>query len=84
MIGPDSGSSSLARSESSSAMSSTGAPSRIIGSWTYRWKSLTSASAIAASACPYTRTICRNATSGSPASTHRSSAAQQLEVVVGE
>ena len=34
MIGPLSGSSSDARSESSSAISSTGAPSRIIGSWT--------------------------------------------------
>ena len=34
MIGPVSGSSSAARSDSSSAISSTGEPSRIIGSWT--------------------------------------------------
>ena len=64
-------------------MSSTGAPSRIIGSWTKRWKSLTSASAICASACPYTRTSCRKATSGSPASStapsRRSSAMSSSE-----
>ena len=49
------------------ATSTPGTPSRISGSCRYRWNSRTSASATCAIACPYTRTICNSAGSGSPA-----------------
>src|SRR3712207_7960595 len=56
------------KSSISSAISRPGTPSRISGSCTYRWNSRTSASAIRATAWPYTRTSWRNATRGKPAS----------------
>ena len=45
---------------------------------------MTSASAIRASAWPYTRTSCRKATSGNPADEHGRHVAQQLQVVLGD
>ena len=55
-----------------------GTPARISGSCTYRWIRRTSASAIWAIACPYTRASCRKAAGGKPAVEHRGGVAQHL------
>ena len=52
MIGEASGSSSRASDSISSAISIPGTPSRMSGSWTYRWNRRTSASASCATAWP--------------------------------